>query len=58
MLIGLGMHSLGHTGLWMVATGRITLAYWQVSTFALLGCQYYTCLWHRCCHAVCYASLL
>lgn len=34
ILIGLCMHFLGHTGLWMVATGRITLAYWQVSTRA------------------------
>ncbi len=29
--VGLVLHFLGHFGLWLGATGRISLSYWQVS---------------------------
>ncbi len=28
--IGLALHAMGHLGLWLLITGRITLPYWQV----------------------------
>lgn len=28
--IGLALHFLGHFGMWLGATGRIQLSYWQV----------------------------